>query len=177
LKTPILYFAIALVFVQCNTKKSISNTANNTVDKEVLSKTSKTELPIDSLETYVDLSAIKINFEKYASLSKVLEVAAAKNKLVYLDINATWCTPCKLMQRDVYSHKPTADFFNDNFVNHIVDIAKDEGPDLKIMYDIKVIPTLLWLDSRGRVIHRKEGAAYHAELIKNAETAISLRKP
>jgi thiol:disulfide interchange protein len=132
--------------------------------------------PFDSLETYVNKDDFKINFEPESLLSTILDKASAHNKLVYLDINASWCLPCKLMQRDVYTEQNTADFFNSNFVNYMVDIQKGEGPDLKLIYDIKALPTLLWLDSKGRVVHRKEGAAYHAELLKNAETALAVKK-
>lgn len=80
------------------------------------------------------------------------------------------------MQRDVYTHAETAKFFNDNFINYKIDIDKNEGPDIKLIYDITTIPTLLWLDSKGRIIHKKEGACYHTELTKSAETAIKKYK-
>lgn len=114
-------------------------------------------------------------FVDMAPISKVFELSKNLDKLVYLDINAKWCLPCKLMQRDVYTHKETADYFNEHFISYMVDMESSEGPDLKLIYDIKVLPTLLWLDHNGRVIHRKEGACYHEELIKNAE--IALRTP
>jgi thiol-disulfide isomerase/thioredoxin len=167
LKTSLFFYSFVFLTLSCASKKSVI--AQDSVPIEA-------EKAIDSLETYVDIAAIKIDFATEKNLSEILDLAASKNKIVYLDVNASWCTPCKLMQRDVYSHAPTASFFNSNFVNHIVDIEKGEGPDLKLIYDIKVIPTLLWLDSRGRVLHRKEGAAYHAELIKNAEAALQVKQ-
>lgn len=114
-------------------------------------------------------------FDKSATLSEVLDMASKQNKLVYLDVNAKWCTPCKLMQRDVYTHGDTADFFNSTFVNYMVDVDTLEGPDIKMIYNISTIPTLLWLDAKGRVIHKKEGAAYHRELLSNAQTALNLK--
>lgn len=114
----------------------------------------------------------QFQFVEMAPISKVFELAGNLDKLVYLDINAKWCLPCKLMQRDVYTHKETAAFFNDNFISYMVDMESGEGPDLKLIYEINTLPTLLWLDSNGRVVHRKEGACYQEELIKNARIAL-----
>jgi thiol-disulfide isomerase/thioredoxin len=175
-KSPFTLLLCFFLAMSCAPKKAIIGQSSDHSGDEIVTNPEDNKDQRDSLETYVDKDAIKINFETDNKLSDVLDKAAAENKLVYLDLNATWCTPCKLMQRDVYTHRPTASFFNQNFINHIVDIDKGEGPDLKLIYDIKVIPTLLWLDGRGRVVHRREGAAYHAELIKNAEDAMASKK-
>ena len=74
-----------------------------------------------------------------------------------------------------YGDEITA-YFNDHFINYMVDADTLEGPDLRLIYDIKTIPTLLWLDNKGRVVHKKEGACYHAELIRNAEIALQTKK-
>jgi len=79
------------------------------------------------------------------------------------------------MQRDVYTNDEMATLFNTNFINYRVDADSSEGPDLKLIYDIHVIPTLLFLDAKGKVILRKEGAAYPTELKKIALEALSLR--
>jgi len=110
------------------------------------------------------------------NLSQVLEHSKNLDKPVFLDINAKWCLPCKLMQRDVYTHKETAAFFNEHFISYMVDMETGEGPDLKLIYDIKMVPTLLWLDSKGRVLVRKEGACYHEELLGLAATALKTTK-
>lgn len=139
-------------------------------------KVKEDKKPKDPLDTYVDPELFKIQFNKSEKFSDVLDMAAAQDKLVYLDVNASWCTPCKLMQRDVYTNKEVGSFFNTNFINYIVDIDKKEGPDLKLIFDIKVIPTLLWLDGKGRVVHRHEGAQYHRDLLANAQKALDSKK-
>lgn len=114
----------------------------------------------------------KMHFVDKVLLSEVLDIAAQKRKLVYVDVNAKWCTPCKMMKKDVYSHDETAGFFNRNFVNHYVDIDEDEGPDIKLIYDIHELPTLLILDAKGRVVAMHNGALYHKDLVEFAEAAI-----
>jgi thioredoxin-related protein len=115
-------------------------------------------------------------FENESTLSPVLDKAKSLGKLVYLDISAEWCVPCQLMKRDVYTHAETADYFKTNFVNYLVDVQKNEGPDLKIIYNVHSFPTLLILDEKGRVISRHEGAYYHRDLINFGQSALDLKK-
>jgi thiol:disulfide interchange protein len=128
-------------------------------------------------DTIVISPVIKNNFafdfKNEVLLTSVLNIANQQNKMVFLDLNASWCTPCKMMQRDVYTHKPTAEFFNNHFVNYMVDVEVAEGPDLKLIFDINVMPSLLFLNANGRVVHKVEGALYHKDLLKNAEIALA----
>ena len=115
----------------------------------------------------------KFKFEKDAQLSKVLDKAEAQNKLVFVDVYTDWCLPCKLMDEDVFTHQETADFMNKHFVNYKIDAEKNEGPDIQVIYNIQAYPTLLFLDSKGKVIVQKIGAAYQTELIELAKSALS----
>jgi len=122
-------------------------------------------------------SEVKVNtsyafdFVESELLVPVLDKAAEDDKLIFLDIYTTWCLPCKLMDRDVFSHEETAEIFNKDFISYKVDAEKGEGPDLSLIYNVSRYPTLLFLDSKGRVLARKEGVAYHNELLKLAEEA------
>ncbi len=118
-------------------------------------------------------NAFKFKFEKDDLLSKVLDKAAAQNKLVFVDVYTDWCLPCKLMDEDVFTHQETADFMNEHFVNYKIDAEKNEGPDIQIIYNIQAYPTLLFLDSKGKVILEKMGVAYHTELIELANQALT----
>ncbi|MBK9734893.1 MAG: thioredoxin family protein [Saprospiraceae bacterium] len=179
-----LVFAGFILFCSsCNTKKQIPVSYDITYD-EVVEKAETEQVRFDTIippkKDSVTFKMKEIDFAfifmKSKNLSSVLDSAGARNKLVYLDLNVSWCIPCKLMQRDVYTHQSTADFFNDNFVNYMVDVELEEGPDLKFIYDVHSLPTLLFLDAKGRVIHRTEGGKYHSELIENARIALEKAK-
>ena len=49
---------------------------------------------------------------------------------------------------------------------------KKNGPELSMLYQVYAYPTLLFLDTNGRVLARKDGAAYHSELKDLADSAI-----
>lgn len=172
-----LLMVVCTLIVSCSTTKKPSKTpttsANSngtTNDSEIINVNDIKSL--DSLNTKTEI-AYSFLFSQFPELSLVLDEAKLTGKMVYLDIGADWCTPCKLMKRDVYTHKETADFFNENFINYMVDIEKNEGPDLKVIFEIESVPTLLWLNDKGRVIHKKEGACYQKDLIDQAKTALT----
>lgn len=116
-----------------------------------------------------------VDFHKNASLMDITEKAASEGKLVFMDIYADWCLPCKLMNEDVYSDKDLSDFLNDNFISIKVNAEKGNGPNMTVLYNVSSFPGLLFLDENGRVLERKEGAAYHTELRQMAERALASR--
>ncbi len=173
----IYFIAINVFFFQSCAKKTTPQTSSDAkkVDEKVVVEEKKDTI-IPPLTYVIKEKNFAFNFDESQELSAVLDKATATDKLVFVDVNAKWCTPCKLMQRDVYTHLETAAYFNEHFINYMVDADTLEGPDLRLIYDIKTIPTLLWLDNKGRVVHKKEGACYHAELIRNAEIALQTKK-
>ncbi len=99
-----------------------------------------------------------VRFYEGGTLTEIIDRAKKENKLVFIDIMAEWCAPCKLMEQEVYTYKPLYTKMNKNFVSYQVDIEKGIGPNLSILYDTKTVPTLLFLDTRGRVLAKNKGA-------------------
>lgn len=61
------------------------------------------------------------------SFAKTLEQAKKENKLIFLDAFASWCGPCKLLDKNVFPKKEVGDYFNANFLNLHIDMEKGEG--------------------------------------------------
>ncbi len=128
-------------------------------------------LSCNSTQKAININAV--DFVTSDKLMPVLEMANDKNKLVFVDFYTTWCLPCKMMDEDVFTDKGISEFFNHNFINYKVDAEKGGGPDLALLYQVNVYPTLLFLDETGKVLVRKEGAAYQSELRSLGEQAIA----
>jgi len=116
-----------------------------------------------------------VKFEKTDKISDVTDKAKDEGKLIFLDLYATWCAPCKMMDKDVFTDRQIGKLFNDNFINLKIDGEKGNGPNIIALYGVTVYPTLLFLDHNGRVVERKEGAAFHTELENLANNAIANR--
>ena len=115
----------------------------------------------------------EVDFLKTNDLYAVLDRAESENKLVYIDIGTKWCLPCKMMKEDVYTDKGIGECMNDNFISYMVDAEKANGPNMTVIFDIKSFPTLLFLDTKGHVLQRKVGAAYHTELQNLGDLALA----
>lgn len=146
----------------CSSSKKITEDKKKKPETEITNiKNSIDEIKIDTniiLEPFENEKAFRFVFEKSALLGDVLAKAEKENKWIYLDLSAKWCAPCQIMKRDVYTNEEIAAYFNENFINYLVDIEKGEGPDLKLIFEVKTYPTLLFIDAKGRQMLRKESA-------------------
>ncbi|MBR9922750.1 MAG: DUF255 domain-containing protein [Bacteroidetes bacterium] len=117
-----------------------------------------------------------VDFIDAEMLMPVLAQAKEEGKLIFLDVYTTWCLPCKLMDEEVFPNKEIGNFMNKHFINMKVDAEKGNGVNLAAIYEVKVFPTLLFLSPDGRVLQRKEGAAFHKELMQLGENALKLEE-
>jgi thioredoxin-related protein len=86
-------------------------------------------------------------------------VAKAKKekKLVFIDAYASWCGPCKMMEKNVFVKKSVGDFFNKNFVNARIDMEKGEGREIAVKFGVRSYPTYLFLNGEGELISQNYG--------------------
>jgi thioredoxin-related protein len=103
------------------------------------------------------------------SFENILNKAKAQKKLIYLDIYTTWCTPCKQMDREVFSNANVGKIFNDNFINYKIDGEKGEGKDLVEYFELESYPTSIFVDGDWNVIQKLEGFRPIERLLESAE--------
>lgn len=101
-----------------------------------------------------------------------LEKAKATDKLVFIDTYADWCGPCKMMEKQVFTDSTIYRFFNENFINVKLDVETDSGGEIAGNYDVRVLPTLLFLNPLGEVVHKGIGYLEVAPFLKLAKTAL-----
>ncbi|GAB2596217.1 hypothetical protein GCM10027190_50580 [Spirosoma areae] len=95
-----------------------------------------------------------------ASWRDILKKAKAEKKVIFLDAYASWCGPCKLLQKNVFTKKAVGEFYNSKFINVKMDMEKGEGPALAQVYPLEAYPTLLYIDGNGKVLKKVLG--YHS---------------
>jgi len=121
-----------------------------------------------------DKALYTFDFVDKEQLYDVTSMAEAQQKLVFVDIYADWCLPCKIMDKESFKDKRLGEYYNERFVSYKVDGEKDSGPLIAELYDVKVYPTLLYLDVRGNLLIKKEGQANTNELYDLADKAVAL---
>ena len=91
-----------------------------------------------------------------------LKKAEKENKLVLADFSGSdWCGWCIKLDKEVFSQKKFLDFADKNFILLMVDFPKKkklspeltkQNQELSQKYGIKGFPSVLILDSKGKVI-------------------------
>lgn len=88
---------------------------------------------------------------------EALKAAKKENKLVFLDVYATWCGPCRRMDAITFVNPEVGEYFNSRFISVKIDGEKGEGPMIRRRYNVRGYPTLLFLNHKGEVVKGTAG--------------------
>ena len=100
----------------------------------------------------------QVKFET-VSTDAVREMAVKQGKLVFIDLYASWCPPCKMMERLVFSRKDVGAFMEQRFVAAKYDTDQPTGKELLSRYGNGAIPLYLIFDTKGELLGRIQGAS------------------
>lgn len=94
--------------------------------------------------------------------------AAEEGKPVMVDVFATWCAPCKLLDEQVFSRADVAEA-SESFVT--VRIDGDKHPDLREKLKVNSYPSVLFLMPDGTEIGRSIGAVSYTVMLEEMAKA------
>ena len=109
-----------------------------------------------------------IKFEK-GTFSEILAKAKAQKKLVFMDVYASWCGPCKRMASEVFTQKKVGDYFNATFINAKFDAEVGEGRTIAARYGVNAYPTFLLLNGDGKLVGKMVGGSPADEFIRQIQ--------
>ena len=92
------------------------------------------------------------------STDELREAAIEQQKLVFIDLYATWCGPCRQMER-VFAKREVGAFFDRWFVAGRFDVDRPTGRTLLRRYGSGSIPLYLIFDTEGDLLGRILGAS------------------
>jgi thiol:disulfide interchange protein len=128
------FAAIVIITVSATMKQSISSVENKS-----------------NTESGIQFTSI--------SFEEALKLAKKEKKNIFLDAYASWCGPCKMLKKNIFTQKEVGDFYNSNFINMAIDMEQGEGPKLAQKYKVQAYPTLLFINHKGEVVGSALG--YH----------------
>lgn len=110
-----------------------------------------------------------VNFIEGLNWEQIKSKAKKENKYIFVDCYATWCRPCKMMDRYVYPLNIVGEAMNDRFVAVKVqmDTTKKDGTSVKMLYSlarqleseygIEALPSYLFFSPDGIAVHKAVG--------------------
>ena len=128
-----------------------------------------------SINSTSEIQEEGINFI-HQDFDAAIKKAKAENKLIFVDAYASWCGPCKLMDKKTFKNKQVADYFNEQFVSVKIMIedsqsATPEGIKFASKYKFDAYPTMFFIDKDGKVktkiigFYNAEDLLYEAKMI------------
>lgn len=103
------------------------------------------------------VASAQINFFK-GSFEEAMAQAKKEGKLLFVDFYADWCAPCKMMEEEVFSQAEVGDYYNKHFICCQLHAEAPENKNLVQQYKVNVLPTMLFIDTKGKVLRTLNSA-------------------
>ncbi len=113
----------------------------------------------------------QVRFET-GSTDSVRRMAQQQSKLVFIDLYADWCPPCRSMERQVFSRTEVGEFMARYFVAAKYNVDQTLGRELLSEYGRGSIPLYLIFDTEGNLWGRIEGASSADTFVKDLRSVI-----
>jgi len=130
-----------------------------------------------------------VQWTEALSWEEVKAKAKKENKYIFIDAYATWCGPCKMMDRDIYPHFRAGHAMNEHFINIKVQMDKTSIDNEQVKswyataeqmmkdYKIDAFPSYLFFSPDGHLVHKETGYKDLQSFMRLGELARDPQKP
>ncbi|TDS16662.1 thioredoxin-like protein [Maribacter caenipelagi] len=98
------------------------------------------------------------------------KLADSSDKNIMLFFTGEWCSPCRIMKREIFGDKEAMNAINAKVIPVEINIDDPNVKELAKHYNIGATPTTVFIDSEGNVIDYavgKVGRTKFLEILKN----------
>ncbi|MCW3788334.1 thioredoxin family protein [Plebeiibacterium sediminum] len=97
------------------------------------------------------------------------------DKLIFIDMTATWCKPCQEMEKTTFQDKDVADYFSSNFLCKKIyidfDSIQNDSISRLLRNQTPAVPQYYFLDKNGKVLMKSGGYKTPSDLINLGKVA------
>lgn len=131
---------------------------------------------------------VGIHFQESRSWQEIKQLAKIQHKYIFVDCFATWCGPCKMMDKNVYRLDSIGAMMDRSFISVKMQLdtsVKDRGEiraryadarRMAVDYQIQSYPTFLFFTPDGEVVHKGVGYQTPKEFIRLTKEALDQDK-
>jgi len=94
------------------------------------------------------------------------EQAAQSGKPIILFFTATWCSPCRIMKRNVWADEQVAASVNAAFIPVMIDRDDPDAAAALSRYRVGATPTTIITDPQGKVLEQVEGGMAKTDFLE-----------
>jgi thiol-disulfide isomerase/thioredoxin len=118
-------------------------------------------------------SAVHIPFVEGKPFAETLRHAKADKKPVLIDVVASWCGPCKIMDKTTFSDPAVVEWARNRVIPARFDAEKGEGRRIASRYGVRSFPTVIFVDGDGNEMDRLLGAVGPPEFKLHGEEIVA----
>jgi thioredoxin-related protein len=129
-----------------------------------------------------------VAFINNTSWTELLQKAKAENKYIFVDCYATWCGPCKWMDKHVYTNDSVGAYMDAKFISVRIQMDSTEkdneyvrhwytnAHEIKQKYQIAAYPCYLFFSPEGNAVDKCVGALGINDFLSLASSAMDSKK-
>ncbi len=106
-----------------------------------------------------------IEVETREQMNAAQKKASDQMLMLFVDVYATWCGPCKMMDSEVYTDPSVADYMNSHYVSVRLDGESDYGRNYVAEQQLEGYPTMFIFSDEGERVSKVVGYTPPDELI------------
>jgi thioredoxin 1 len=135
--------------------------------KVILSMLMIAIIGINKVNAQQDVQGSANGIEFYnGSWEEAMALAKKEGKLIFLDVYASWCGPCKMLKKNTFTDPGAGKYFNKNFINIALDSEKGDGIKVARSLKVRAYPSMYILNSDGSLVEHHAGYLQPEGLLK-----------